>query len=138
MSISAPEAHHVHALPEKIIRGAEDYVNDFADLDDVLHTDTPATAQAAHAVFHIEENRDEARARAADHLRTLRPGEQARGIQLARTALVTSMAGELVQRAHDPDATPESRRLAIELASAAPGRHFDNIQRQRGITRRHT
>jgi hypothetical protein len=31
MSISAPEAHHVH-LPENIIRGAEDYVDVPADL----------------------------------------------------------------------------------------------------------
>jgi hypothetical protein len=31
MSISAPEAHHTH-LPENVIRGAEDYADELADL----------------------------------------------------------------------------------------------------------
>lgn len=137
MSISAPEAHHTH-LPDKVIRGAEDYVDGLADLGSIMPNELPAIEQTTEAAFRVvaaERNNDNgARHRAAEHLRSLRPGEQTRVIQLARTAIVTSMAAELLRHARDRNATPESRRLAIQLASTALGRHY---QQRRGPISRH-
>lgn len=91
-------------------------------------------AETPEDVIHqLETERAEARGRAADRLRVARPGE----IQLARTAIVVNMAGGLLHHAHDQDATPESRRLAIELATSAMGRHYANAANRRGIARRH-
>lgn len=126
MSISAPEAHHTH-LPDKINHRADDYSDGSADIDILDAADADATFRA------LEAERAEARGRAADRLRAARPGE----MQLARTAIVVNMAGELLQHAHDQDAPPESRRLAIELASSAMGRHYSSIATRRNIARRH-
>ncbi|HKX23842.1 MAG TPA: hypothetical protein VJM46_01270 [Candidatus Saccharimonadales bacterium] len=126
MSISAPEAHHTH-LPDKVVDGADRYADEHANIATLGNDEVDATIQA------LEAERAEARERAADRLRAARPGE----LQLARTAIVVNMAGELLQHAHNQEATPESRRLAIELASSAMGRHYANIASQRGIARRH-
>ncbi len=126
MSISAPEAHHVH-LPDKAVDGADRYADAPADIDVLSEDKIDATLAA------IEAERNEARGRAADRLRAARPGE----LQLARTAIVVNMAGDLMQQAHNPEATPESRRLAIELASSALSRHYGNIAARQHIVRRH-
>ena len=126
MSISAPEAHHTH-LPDKVADGADRYASAHADTE-ILGDDAVDAAISA-----IEAERTEARGRAADRLRTARPGE----IQLARTAIVVNMAGELLNHAHNVDETPESRRLAIQLASSAMGRHYSNIASRQNIARRH-
>lgn len=125
MSISAPEAHHTH-LPDKVNHAAGDYADDHADID-VLDTKADAATQA------LEAERNESRARAADRLRAARPGE----VQLARTAVVASMADHLRSHARDQDALPESRRLAIQLATSAMSRHYGNLIRNREVTRRH-
>lgn len=126
MSISAPEAHHVH-LPDKLNDGADRYADTSADVAILEDKEVDATIRA------LEAERAEARGRAADRLRAARPGE----VQLARTAIVVNMAGELIQHAHNQDATPESRRLAIALATSAMGRHYSNIAGRRSIARRH-
>jgi hypothetical protein len=46
------------------------------------------------------------------------------------------MAAELIHKAHDTEATPESRRLAVQLASSALNKHYAN-QRAQHIVRRH-
>lgn len=125
MSISAPEAHHVH-LPHR--EGADHYDDGRADVEALDTTDADA------AILALEAEHNESRARAADRLRAARPGES----QLAKTAVVASMAGELLSHAHDQDATPESRRLAIQLASSAMSRHYSNLAASRNIARRHT
>jgi hypothetical protein len=125
MSISAPEAHHVH-LPHR--EGADHYDDGPAD------TDVLDTTEADATILALEAERDEARARAADRLRAARPGE----VQLARTAIVVNMAGELLHQAHDQEATPESRRLAIQLATSALGRHYTGIATRRNIAQRHS
>jgi hypothetical protein len=76
------------------------------------------------------------RERAADRLRELRPGEQNRRQSLAQAAIVTSMAAELLDRSRAHDTTPESRRLAIQLAHSAIGRHYSAAKTQHRIARR--
>jgi hypothetical protein len=136
MSISAPEAHHPQ-LPDKVVRGAEEYVDGLADLGSILPTDAPAvdkTAEAAYEVIASGSDKN-ARHRAAERLRALDQAGKVRVVQLARTAIVTSMAGELMAHGHDTNLTPDSRRLAIQLASAALGKHQGRLDRKRNIAR---
>lgn len=128
MSISAPEAHSP-VSPDRLDRGVQDYGS--VDTNDALPSDASSFLDAAEA------ERQAARERAADRMREARVGEGARGMHIGRTAIVTSMAGELLHQAHDTEATPESRRLAIQLATTALGRHYSGIQRSQSIARRY-